>query len=175
MADVFISYAREDRPFAARLAHRLEAGGRSVWWDREILPGKDFAELIAAELARAKAVVVIWSAGLEQVGLGARRGARGAGARGAGAGAGRCHRAADRLPLDPCGRPDRLGGRASIPGSTDLELAIDALRTGVPVPDRAEPEPEPAASPGRGWAALGGRGGPGAGAPSPGCSWRCPR
>src|SRR5882724_9133601 len=61
MADVFISYAREDRPFAAWLAQVLEAGGRSVWWDREILPGKDFAELIAAELAQAKAVVVIWS------------------------------------------------------------------------------------------------------------------
>ena len=61
MADVFISYAREDRPAAQLLARALEAGGRSVWWDREILPGKDFAELIGAELARAKAVVVIWS------------------------------------------------------------------------------------------------------------------
>ena len=61
MADVFISYAREDRPFAARLAHALEAGGRTVWWDREVLPGKDFAQLISAELDQAKAVVVIWS------------------------------------------------------------------------------------------------------------------
>ena len=57
MADVFISYAREDRAVAQLLAQGLEAGGRSVWWDREILPGNDFAELIAAELARAKAVV----------------------------------------------------------------------------------------------------------------------
>ena len=29
------------------------------------------------------------------------------------------------------------------PGLTDLELAIDALRTGVPVPDRSEPAPNP--------------------------------
>ena len=32
---------------------------------------------------------------------------------------------------------------AAHPGFADLELAIDALRTGQPVPDRAEPEPEP--------------------------------
>ena len=75
MADVFISYAREDRPFAARLAHALEAGGRTVWWDREILPGKDFAELIAAELAPGQGRGGDLVAGLGQVGLGARRGA----------------------------------------------------------------------------------------------------
>ena len=74
MADVFISYAREDRPAAQLLARALEAGGRSVWWDREILPGKDFAELIGAELARAKAVVVIWSVASTKSGVGARRG-----------------------------------------------------------------------------------------------------
>ncbi|MFZ1430220.1 MAG: SUMF1/EgtB/PvdO family nonheme iron enzyme [Geminicoccaceae bacterium] len=62
MADVFISYAREDRERARRLALALEAAGRSVWWDREILPGKDFTAVIGAELATAKAVVVIWSA-----------------------------------------------------------------------------------------------------------------
>lgn len=61
MADVFISYAREDRGLAERLAHALEAAGRSVWWDREILPGNDFTAVIAGELAHAKAVVVIWS------------------------------------------------------------------------------------------------------------------
>ena len=61
MADVFISYAREDRPVAERLAATLEAAGRSVWWDREILPGHDFTAVIAAELAVAKAVIVIWS------------------------------------------------------------------------------------------------------------------
>jgi formylglycine-generating enzyme required for sulfatase activity len=62
MADVFISYAREDRHRAERLAHALEAAGCSVWWDREILPGHDFTTVIAAELAAARAVIVIWSA-----------------------------------------------------------------------------------------------------------------
>jgi TIR domain len=62
MADVFISYAREDRHRAERLAHALEAAGCSVWWDREILPGHDFTAVIAAELAAARAVIVIWSA-----------------------------------------------------------------------------------------------------------------
>jgi formylglycine-generating enzyme required for sulfatase activity len=62
MADVFISYAREDRERAERLARALEAAGWSVWWDREILPGHDFTAVIGAELAAARAVVVIWSA-----------------------------------------------------------------------------------------------------------------
>ena len=133
MADVFISYAREDRPFAARLAHALEAGGRTVWWDREILPGKDFAELIAAELAQAKAVVVIWSPASGKSGWVRDEAHEGAGARRARAGAGRGGRAADRLPLDPCGRPHRLGGRRAS-GARRRGLAIDRLRTGVPVP-----------------------------------------
>ena len=61
MADVFISYAREDRASAEKLAHALEAHGWSVWWDREILPGKDFTAVISAELAAAGVVCVLWS------------------------------------------------------------------------------------------------------------------
>ena len=60
--DIFVSYAREDRACAARLADALVACGWRVWWDREILPGRDFVELISSELAQAKAVVVDWSA-----------------------------------------------------------------------------------------------------------------
>ncbi len=62
-------------------------------------------------------------AGLGQVGLGARRGARGAGARRAGAGAGRRHRAADRLPLDPLRSTSPAGSGGAHPGLADLELA----------------------------------------------------
>lgn len=61
MADVFISYAREDRATAEKLAHALEAHGWSVWWDRDILPGKDFTAEISAEIDAARVVVVLWS------------------------------------------------------------------------------------------------------------------
>ncbi|MGH9195289.1 MAG: TIR domain-containing protein [Acidimicrobiia bacterium] len=61
MADVFISYAREDRARAKRLADALEARGLSVWWDREILAGQAFDEVIEAELHKAETVVVLWS------------------------------------------------------------------------------------------------------------------
>jgi hypothetical protein len=37
MTDVFISYAREDRETAAKLAKVLEDQGYSVWWDPVIL------------------------------------------------------------------------------------------------------------------------------------------
>lgn len=62
MADVFVSYAREDRGQAAALAHALEARGWTVWWDRDIVPGQAFDQAIEAELMRAGSVVVLWSA-----------------------------------------------------------------------------------------------------------------
>lgn len=61
MTDVFISYAREDRERARVLASALEARGWSAWWDREIVPGQSFDQVIERELERAKSVVVLWS------------------------------------------------------------------------------------------------------------------
>jgi formylglycine-generating enzyme required for sulfatase activity len=61
MSDVFISYAREDRDVAARLAQMIEQDGHSVFWDRELVPGSAFAEVLAAELQAARRVVVLWS------------------------------------------------------------------------------------------------------------------
>ena len=61
MNDIFISYAREDKPWAKRLADALEARGWSVWWDAEIPPGETWDEVIERELTAAKAVVVLWS------------------------------------------------------------------------------------------------------------------
>ncbi len=43
LADVFLSYARSDRSVAAEVAHSLERAGFTVWWDREIRAGSDFA------------------------------------------------------------------------------------------------------------------------------------
>lgn len=62
MADVFISYAREDRERAARLARALEGRGRSVWWDRKLVAGQSFDQAIERELEQAASVVVLWSA-----------------------------------------------------------------------------------------------------------------
>jgi hypothetical protein len=62
MADVFISYARDDRETAAKLAKVLQEQGYSVWWDRVIPPGKKWAEIIGTQLGAARCVVVLWSA-----------------------------------------------------------------------------------------------------------------
>lgn len=61
MADLFISYARADRPRAEQLAHALEHAGWSVWWDREIPPGRSFDEVIEEALSLARCVIVLWS------------------------------------------------------------------------------------------------------------------
>jgi glucokinase len=68
MADVFISYAREDQKYAEKLANILRGGDLSVWWDRGLskgdsglTPGDDFRKKIADELEASKCVVVLWS------------------------------------------------------------------------------------------------------------------
>ena len=61
MADLFVSYARADRARVAPLVAALEAEGWSVWWDPEMSPGQEFDRLIAEELDKAKAVIVVWT------------------------------------------------------------------------------------------------------------------
>ena len=61
-ADVFISYARANRALAERLADNLEADGVTVWWDRNLVAGSEFASVIEARLLIAAVVVVLWSA-----------------------------------------------------------------------------------------------------------------
>lgn len=61
MADVFLSYASEDRDRVKPLTDALEAAGFSVWWDRQIEAGKSFDRTIEQELAAASCVVVVWS------------------------------------------------------------------------------------------------------------------
>jgi hypothetical protein len=62
VSDIFVSYAREDRQTAASLASHLEALGWTVWWDRQILAGKEFDRVIEREIGQACCVLVIWSA-----------------------------------------------------------------------------------------------------------------
>ena len=61
MSDIFISYSSEDRPRVRPLADALAAHGWSVWWDRNIPPGKTWSQVIHEQLNAAKCVVVVWS------------------------------------------------------------------------------------------------------------------
>lgn len=61
MADIFISYKREDQDKVRPLAEALNNLGWSVFWDTNIAPGNTFDRLIEAEIDRAKAVIVAWS------------------------------------------------------------------------------------------------------------------
>src|SRR5215475_3194084 len=61
MADVFISYSREDRPRAGQVAQALQGAGLNVFWDTEIPPGATWADYIESKLTQCKALVVLWS------------------------------------------------------------------------------------------------------------------
>jgi tetratricopeptide (TPR) repeat protein len=61
MSDIFISYASQDQPQAQKLAVAFEQHGWSVWWDRQIPPGKTFAQVIQEQLEAAQCVIVLWS------------------------------------------------------------------------------------------------------------------
>jgi predicted esterase len=58
MGQVFLSYAREDRRFAEKLAQVLEQAGQDVWWDRHIESGHEFSTDIEAALDKSDVVVV---------------------------------------------------------------------------------------------------------------------
>ena len=61
LSDIFLSYAHEDRNRAKRLAHILEKQGLTVWWDRKIIAGQNFDQVIEHALETSKCVVVLWS------------------------------------------------------------------------------------------------------------------
>ncbi len=62
MADIFISYASEDRNKAEELAETLRTRGWSIWWDRKIPLGKSYDEVIEKALSESKCAIVLWSA-----------------------------------------------------------------------------------------------------------------
>ena len=61
MADIFISYSRDDRPRVEPLAEALVSAGYSVWWDRNLAGGSRYLNETEAELKAAKAVLVVWT------------------------------------------------------------------------------------------------------------------
>lgn len=61
LADIFVSYSRQDKGRVAPVVAALEAVGWTVWWDPEITPGEEFDALISRELEAARTVVVCWT------------------------------------------------------------------------------------------------------------------
>ena len=61
MADIFLSYAREDQEIARAFADAFMSEGWGVWWDTLIGPGTMFQRRVAEQLNAASCVVVLWS------------------------------------------------------------------------------------------------------------------
>src|SRR5688572_25976013 len=59
MANLFLSYDRDDAVQAQRIAAALEQHGHSVWWDRHIKGGTQYSKEIEQALNAADAVIVL--------------------------------------------------------------------------------------------------------------------
>ena len=61
MADVFLSYKREDAAKVRKLVAALRDRGLDVWWDEDIPASAPWEATIEKELAAAKTVIACWS------------------------------------------------------------------------------------------------------------------
>jgi uncharacterized membrane protein YeaQ/YmgE (transglycosylase-associated protein family) len=61
LADIFFSYARRDLKRVEALVAALGNRGWSMWWDPDVHGGDSWSDVIEAELAQAKCVIVAWS------------------------------------------------------------------------------------------------------------------
>jgi len=61
MANIFLSYKKEDFEIADRLVAALRKEGMSVWWDDGLTPKAAWDEEIEREISDASTVVVLWS------------------------------------------------------------------------------------------------------------------
>lgn len=61
MADVFVSYKREDNAIARRIVEGIRESGLTVWWDDGITPRQAWDTEIEQALAEATTVLVLWS------------------------------------------------------------------------------------------------------------------
>jgi formylglycine-generating enzyme required for sulfatase activity len=61
LADIFISYKKEDSAGAERVAAALRAEGFSVWWDDGLTPKAAWDAMLEQEITAAASVVVLWS------------------------------------------------------------------------------------------------------------------
>ena len=70
MADVFLSYKREDRARAGMIADAIEKHGFSVFYDAEIDVGESWTQRIDHEVKSASCVVVLWSSHSSDMAIG---------------------------------------------------------------------------------------------------------
>src|SRR5215208_5562365 len=61
MADIFLSYARENRDRAGIIARLFESAGWTVFWDANITASAEWRSILESQLDKAGAVVVLWS------------------------------------------------------------------------------------------------------------------
>lgn len=61
MADVFLSYKREDAETARRIVDAIRESGISVWWDDGITPRQAWDAEIEEAISAASTVLVLWS------------------------------------------------------------------------------------------------------------------
>ena len=61
VADVFVSYKREDAEIARRIVEALLESGISVWWDDSITPRQSWDSEIEQAISAASTVAVLWS------------------------------------------------------------------------------------------------------------------
>jgi peptidoglycan hydrolase-like protein with peptidoglycan-binding domain len=61
MADVFISYKREERKAVEIIAEKLRALKLDIWFDEKLRSGNSFDDQIAHEIEAAKAVLTCWT------------------------------------------------------------------------------------------------------------------
>ena len=61
MADIFLSYASEDRDRIKPIVSGLEQAGWSVFWDRKTPIGLTWEDYIQEQLQQAHFILVVWS------------------------------------------------------------------------------------------------------------------
>nr|WP_161593688.1 TIR domain-containing protein [Parerythrobacter lutipelagi] len=61
MADIFLSYNRQDQAVARLYAEAFERAGLTVWWDVTLRSGETYDTVTEEALRTAAAVVVLWS------------------------------------------------------------------------------------------------------------------
>jgi len=61
MADIFLSYKKEDRALVQRVSTSLNALGYTTWWDDRIVPTERWEPTVYQELGKARIVLVLWT------------------------------------------------------------------------------------------------------------------